>query len=192
MSGIWLVSHIALWVLFLVIAIVLVSILRNLGVLAEALQALQHSGGGASIKLQSGAGVPDLPLQTLQGATIRTSAFAGKATAFVIISPHCRPCHDLLRHVTASASAADPLDLGVQQTVIVSTGARDETQALLLQHGVGDDRIVMIDSDSRVAQEWGITATPTMVIVDRVGKLIRQSAGFVAPPARTPESVAHT
>lgn len=37
MSGIWLVSFVALWVLLLVMAVVLLSVLHNLGVMAEAL-----------------------------------------------------------------------------------------------------------------------------------------------------------
>lgn len=38
MTGIWLVSYIALWVLLLLIAIVLLSVLRNLGLIYERIQ----------------------------------------------------------------------------------------------------------------------------------------------------------
>lgn len=42
MSGLWLVSYIALWLLFLVVAVALLSVLRNLGVIYESLRYLRQ------------------------------------------------------------------------------------------------------------------------------------------------------
>src|SRR5690349_8239311 len=98
MTGLWLISYIALWILFLVLAVVLLSVLRNLGALYETLAAFQNPPQ-EPIKLVPGDIVPDLALPALSGDRVPISAFRGQTTAFLIVSPGCSPCHSLLKDI---------------------------------------------------------------------------------------------
>lgn len=84
MSGLWMISYIALWVLFLATALTLVSALRNMGVLYEAVTRLsQHTKWNqTSTNLTAGAELPEVTLQTLTGDDKPLSALEGIKTAF--------------------------------------------------------------------------------------------------------------
>lgn len=88
MSGLFLLSYIALWVLFLAVALVLVSVLRNLGLIAEAIRAEQPLNVTSS-KLRVGEVLPEIVLQTRNGEDASVHDLAGVRTALIIVSPYC-------------------------------------------------------------------------------------------------------
>lgn len=158
MTGIWLFSYIALWVLFLAVAVVLVSALRNMGVLYEMVARLSVQPSNlrsAPTKLVPGEPVPDVALQTLLGEVVPVTHFRGEKMAFVIVNPGCSPCHTLLRHISKNSANLDPQDPSVQYKVIVSLGDSQGTSSMMEQLDFPQDIPVLVDIQGEVSEKWG-------------------------------------
>lgn len=181
MSGLWLVSYIALWILFLVLAIVLLSVLRNLGAVYELLRT-QRQPLEESSTFTAGETVPALELPMVSGERRSTAAFQGATTAFLVVSPGCDPCHALLKELALHPSEPYPRDPSIRQHVIVSVADITATGVLLEQIGLNSRFPVLVDSEHQVRDRWGIDRTPTTLIVDAQARFIRQSAGFEGRP----------
>jgi thioredoxin-related protein len=181
MTGLWLISYIALWLLFFLVAIALVSVLRNLGVIYESLETMVPRSRRASTKFTAGDIVPDLTLSTLAGEEVNISNFRGRKMAFLIVSPNCSPCRDLLRDIAENGESLDPLDPSVHHKAIVSIGNKPETIELVQDVNLSQDPI-LLDTENLVAREWGIMSTPMIVIVDEQLKVARQIIGGACGP----------
>lgn len=177
MSGLLLVSHIMLWVLFLAVAVVLVSVLRNLGIIAEAIrvgQPLQVM----STKLRVGDVVPNITLQTCNGQPTFVHELAGRSTALIVVSPHCGSCHTLLEHIAAKRDGTDPLDLGVEQTAIISVGNFDEAINFVKRIGKHTSLPLFVDIEEETEVGWDVLTTPTILVMNNELQLERQHVGF--------------
>jgi hypothetical protein len=180
MTGLWVISYIVLWILFLVVAIALLSILRNLGVIYESLVTTRATSVG-NTKLVAGEALPNLTLQTLAGEPITLSKFESVKAAFSIVSPECVPCHRFLRAIATDRAVIDPLDSSVRQRIIISVGDPLATEALARLVQLPHHLPVMVDIGHSIADMWGVTTTPTTVIVDENFRVVRHLAG--APEA---------
>jgi thiol-disulfide isomerase/thioredoxin len=176
MTGPWLLSYIVLWLLFLVVAIVLLGVLRNLGVLYESIQTQSATRSPLS-KLVNGQILPETELQSLSGAPISLATFAGEKTAFLIMSPSCGPCRALLSDVGNAVIDLDPLDPTVQRAVLLSLGEASRTAEFAQQSGVPPTVPILIDAEGVIVREWGIAQTPTTVIVNEQQQIVRQIFG---------------
>lgn len=128
--------------------------------------------------------VPDVALRTRTNSTASISNFRGVTTAVVVVCAHCPPCHDLLRHIATRGATPDPLDLHIAHTVIVSVGSVDDAVALNGQLGLQPNVPVLFDPDSHMFADWGVSATPTLVIVDEQLRFVSHTFGFTAPPSQ--------
>jgi peroxiredoxin len=189
MTGLWLVSYIALWILFLILAVVLLSVLRNLGTLYESL-AVAHPLEEQPIKLVAGEALPDLTMRTLSGERVPVSRFQGTKTAFFVVSPGCSSCTSLLKDIAENGADPYPHDGIVRQRVIVSNADTAETAALIDQTGLPDSVPLLIDPDGGTRREWGVAGTPTTVIVDEQLRFVRHEVGYAEKPARRSTAVA--
>jgi hypothetical protein len=176
MTGIWLISYVALWVLFLGVAVVLISVLRNLGIIYESIQQLPQLRTSPT-KLETGQALPNIMLQTLSGEALSLAALQGSKTAVSIVSTQCGPCRDLLSTIALGTDQADPLDPTVRRRVVVSLSDMLTTAQLIDQVGLSTNVPVFVDPETNVTKEWGITTTPTTVIVDEQLKVVRQVFG---------------
>ena len=177
MTGLWLVSYIALWLLFLLIAAVLLSILRNLGVIFEQLSQLQPKRSN----LEEGQALPEVVLRTPEGETVSTSEWRGTATAFAIISPGCGPCHDYLEQLATDDTVLHLPDATVPEYAILSLGDAPQTQELLqsLDRRAELERFpLLLDTKGQIMDMWGIAATPTTVVVDEQMTVTNQLFGL--------------
>lgn len=104
-------------------------------------------------------------------------------TAFTLVIPGCQPCHLLLESLAARETVSDPLNMGVRQTVVVSVGGVEDTMSLLMQLNVPSRIPILVDPESHLFRAWGITATPTTVIVDEQARYVNQTSGFTTPEA---------
>ena len=184
MSGLWLASYMALWVLFLLTAVALVSVLRNVGELAEAVTRL--SAPRDTVTLVTNEVAPPRAIQAANGEPVSTADFYGQPTTFAVISPSCGPCHSFVE-----ALAADmPLDAfpATTQRVIISTAAADEVNESLAGRALPPDVTVRFDTANRAAEDWGARSTPTFITLDAGGRYVAHSVGFT-PPAVQPVEV---
>ncbi|MCB0076260.1 MAG: redoxin domain-containing protein [Anaerolineales bacterium] len=178
MTGLWLVSYITLWLFFLLIAVVLLSILRNLGTIFEQLSAMKPKRSN----LEEGQTLPDLTLQNADGAGVSTADWMGTSTAFAIVSPGCGPCHDYLGQLVEGGTHPDLPGNGVApKHVILSLGDVTHTRELFqsLDGAVELERLpVLYDVAGQVMDVWGISATPTTLVVDERMTVMSQLFGF--------------
>lgn len=178
MTGLWIVTYVALWLLFLTEAVVLVSVLRNLGVVYTSLAALAPHAKRAPTALKTGDLLPDITFETLEGQPVSLKEFNDHKQAVALISPTCVPCAHYLEEVVRHGGEPDPLDPSVRLGLIVSFGDRDGTKKFVenvggLPRGV----LVVLDSKREVSRHWGISTTPTTVIVDDELRVVRQVFG---------------
>jgi hypothetical protein len=162
-----------LWVLFLLLGVVTLSLLRNMGTLAEAVQQLQQ-GGRDPIKLTAGEALPALALTRLDGTPASLDSYQGSTLTLHLISPGCGPCHELLQSLAT-------VDADSSASLIVSMGSAEATQALLAEAGLRDAPVLLVASDTMFSQ-WGIRSTPTTVELDAAGHFVRHTVGFTPPP----------
>jgi redoxin len=177
-GSIWIVSYIALWVVLLIVTVILVSVLRNLGIVYRSLEALSPAANRAPTALKAGDRLPDVTWQTLAGDPVTLGNLNSRRQAVALVSPSCEPCLAYLREIAEEARDPDPLDPSVRLGVIVSFGDATGTKRFLSKVGkLPADVRVVVDSSREVSSKWGITATPTTVIVDDELRVVRQVFG---------------
>lgn len=176
MTGLWLFSYIVLWLLFLIDALVLLSVLRNLGVIYESLKNITQSPPPPTTLVAGGA-LPNITLHTLSGDPATVSAFSGTTTAFSIVSPHCPACLGLLKEIAEAEMGADKYHSTVPDRIVISIGSSHETAELLRQVQMPQKVPVLIDTENNVMNTWGITGTPITVVVNDQMKVTKQVIG---------------
>lgn len=169
MTGLWLISYIALWIFFLVVALLLISVFYHLGVIYNKVE----NRLPPPTKLTNGETIPEIALQTPGGDQIVISQFLGVETAFVIISPGCSNC---LRVLKAIATGDGFMKLPVQRMVIVSLMDITATLAMVRQAQLSQNYVVLVDTENILEKAWGIHATPVIVEVDNELKVSKQRA----------------
>lgn len=91
MSGIWLVSYIALWAVVLLQGVIIFVLLRQLG-----LMYLGTAQGVSRDGLAVGERAPDFAVQALEGTTLSLADFSGRSLLLVFGSANCAPCRTLI------------------------------------------------------------------------------------------------
>lgn len=170
-----LISNIVLWVLFLIVAVVLISVLRNLGTIYDSLPQRRAQG---QTKLLPDQQLPDVNLASLSGESVPASIFLGEKTAITIISPTCSPCREILEGIIKGTWEPDPRDKTVQRLAVVSLGNTRETTEMIQQIGLPQKIPVYMDVESGVQNTWGIKGTPTTIIVDDQLTVVKQIFGL--------------
>lgn len=186
MTGLWLISYVALWVLTLGMAVVLISVLHNLGVLHQMISGTANIQPPPS-KLKVDQHLPMLTLHTLDGTAVSLEQFRGIKTAFSVVSPGCSGCVRLLEDMVSADGdvSLDPLDSTMQQQVIISVADIPATAALVHQVQLPQELVVLADPKNQVGKAWGVRATPVTVIVDPELTVVRQVVGATAPQPAT-------
>lgn len=182
MTGIWLISYVVLWILFLILAVVLLLTVRSLSVVVEKLQALQPGPEPPATSLEIGETLPDVQLRGRDDTLRALHSFRGTDTAVVVVSSGCGPCRDVLAEIGQHSTTSDPLHLHVAQTVLICLGETNESEQELAQLGVPASLPVFFDPDNRVKSLWGIQGTPTMIVVNPNLQVVHASAGFTPSP----------
>jgi hypothetical protein len=175
------VSYIALWILFLALAAALVAVLHNLGVLYDAVERATMPGKRSS-NLDAGQVLPEVTWRTMAGRPVKSSALKGTRQAIVVVSPTCAPCVEHVKEIAAGERDLDPLDATLQRHVVVCLSDADAAAGFLERVGIDEDVQVLFDRDHELTRRWGISATPTTVIVDDELRVVRQVYGTEAEP----------
>jgi methylamine dehydrogenase accessory protein MauD len=91
MEGLWLLSYIVLWILVIGLAILVLLLYRQLGIMY-----LGTAEGVSRDGLERGTRAPDFNLADQYGTEQRLSNYKGKPVALVFGSPNCGPCRTLI------------------------------------------------------------------------------------------------
>ncbi len=180
MTGWLLVSYIGLWIGYAALAVLSLVALANLGTVRRSFVALSHELKPTISNLKVGQSLPIARLQTLAGDGLSTSEFRGQSRAFAIVSPTCGPCRTYMQTLASDPGDGSSVGLSVRP-VLVSLGDVDGTKVAVGEAHLPDDVIVLVDVWQDVREKWGISGTPTTVLVDEQLRLTSQSAGIGCP-----------
>ena len=132
------------------------------------------------VLLPVGAFLPVMHGQTLDGAAITLGATtAGRSQVIIGIQAACPVCREMMPQLRAMADSLAAS--GDHDVVWVSLSSRDSTAAYVAEHGIRQD--VFLAADERTSVLLGIRAVPTLVIVDREGRVRYRHAGQFASSA---------
>lgn len=165
------VSHVLLWVLVVILAVVVLALARQIGVLHERIApagALTLSGG-----LKAGEQVPDLELGSLHHGSIALRSYAARRQGVLLffLSPTCPVCKSLLGVVRRIAVEQPWLTL-----VLASDGGSESRelgahQRYVQDHGLGSVPYVL---SRELGVTFGVAKLPYAALIDEHGVLIAQ------------------
>lgn len=135
--------------------------------LAAAPRATNGSAQHTNAPSRAGQAAPEVRLPNLSGNEVELASFRGKPTLVLFWNPGCGFCNrmlaDLKKWETARPAHAPEL-------FVVSTGTVETNQAMGLRS------TVVLDRNFATGQAFGVTGTPTAVLVDADGKIASERA----------------
>ena len=151
MNGLWLASYILLWVLLIAVAVVLVSALRNLGVVYSMVSNTPAFSASSSppnqrSRLTKGDKLPDAKWVTAGGELLAASNFIGSKTAFAVVSPSCGPCTDFFR--SSLHDGPDPFDKSLSDFITISLGTAEKPAELPNQFDMQANACAVLDRNA--------------------------------------------
>lgn len=123
--------------------------------------------------LSAGEIAPDFTVQTVSGETVTRSMYAGRKVAFVFISAHCAPCHDLVLQLESLTSQA--AQAGVE-VVLVSSDTQEETRDFIEQKRIHFPILVAPRETNAFFDDYHSPGTPAYCFINTDGKV--HSAGI--------------
>jgi peroxiredoxin len=165
MEVILIVGLLLLWVI----------VIFNLFLTFALVRRLNHERPQARLEpgLSAGEIAPDFSVQTLSGETVTRSTYAGRKVAFVFISTHCTPCHDLMFQLESLTSQATQAGVEV---VLVSSDKQEETRAFIEQKKIHFPVLVAPREANTFLDDYRSPGTPAYCFVNAEGKVY--SAGI--------------
>jgi methylamine dehydrogenase accessory protein MauD len=160
----WLVaSNIALWIGFILMAVMNLALARQIGVLYE-----RVAPAGALMtnqRLQVGGDAPRLPVETLDGDVVEVGApGAGKSQLLFFVSPDCPVCNELTP-VFKSAARAESDWL---EAVLASDGADQDHAGYVADKGLGEFPYLVSEL---LGKSYGVAKLPYAVLIDERRKV---------------------
>ncbi|MEI6458224.1 MAG: methylamine dehydrogenase accessory protein MauD [Pseudomonadota bacterium] len=158
------VSNLLLWLLVVVLAVVVLALVRQVGVLHERITpvgALMLAKG-----LKVGELAPTLPLEALSGAavTVGGARADGRSLLILFVSPTCPVCKVLLPVLKSSRkSESDWLDM-----MLASDGDLADQRAFVAEHGLDVFPYVV---STPLGLSYQVSRLPYAVILDSEGIL---------------------
>lgn len=165
----WIVaSHIALWVGFVLLAVINLALARQVGVLFERI-----APAGALMtnsQIQAGQDAPTLQLVSLDGHAIEIGGASDKAQLLFFISPDCPVCGSL----TAVFKSAAIAERGWLQSILASDGEELDHRAYAQRHGLEEFPYIVSEA---LGRSFGVARLPYAVMINEQGKVV--SMGIV-------------
>lgn len=146
-----------------------VGLLRQHGRLLARLAAVEQRVGLAAEtqpeSLAVGAAAPAVTVSDAGGdeVSVATLLEPGLPLLLLFTSPGCRPCSVLIPEVALWQATHEEL-----QIALVVAAGLEEVRATAQEHAL---TLALADPDRRLAGAFGVTATPTAVLVDSSGRL---------------------
>lgn len=170
MSAPWMAAVISLWVLFVVLALVVIGVLRRV---VAALETLSESGSFSTRELAGGPPVgSSLPAMELRGQDGGQLSLAELSGPFVlaVLTSHCAPCLGIAERLRAGQDTMSWLD-----GVVVVTDPEGPARLDL-----PEPVTVLVDPQSQVVATLQLPGTPFVIAVGADGTV--QAAQLLAGP----------
>lgn len=154
------ITHIALWVVVLAMAAVVVSLMRQTGILLERISPAGLSAKD-SLALKKGQAVEKMTLAALDGAQHTVGgALEGVAQLLLFVSPRCDVCKSILPDAVSLAKA---LPSKLMLTLVVADAAEGA-----LPQSVG--HLPQVPAE-KIASQFGVAQLPHLVLIREDGRL---------------------
>ncbi len=115
---------------------------------------------------------PDFSLTDASGAEVSLSGFRGKLVLLAFVADWCSECVDQLAVAHRFAQKLSEKDTGVLAVTASEFGGRSD-------HAASNTWLtLLLDPEYRLFQGFRIGALPTLVIIDRRGKIVRRHVGL--------------
>lgn len=161
----WLViSHIALWIGFVILVIINLALVRQVGILYERI-----APAGALMlnnTLRVGAEAPPIDVQDIDGHRFKIGPPAGdnKSTLLFFVSPDCPVCGSLLP-VLKSTAASERHWLNV---VLASDGEEQDHRSYIRDKGIEAFPYVVSEL---LGKTYGVSKLPYAVLINEQGRI---------------------
>lgn len=114
----------------------------------------------------------DFSVQTLDGQTVNLADYRGRVVFLNFWATWCPPCVEELPALERFAQAQAQLEGGAVVLASNNSESPEQIRAFLSENGITLDGVrVLLDSDSRVYQQYGVVRLPTTWVIDRDGVL---------------------
>jgi methylamine dehydrogenase accessory protein MauD len=157
MSGWWLASYAALWILVILLGVLVVALARQVGTLH-----LRMGPRGALELDEEGPPLGETPQPVaatdLDGREVWIGG-PGEGQLVVFVSPGCPICREVLPGVPAAARA------GRLEPVVVTDAEEPEAVATYARAGVG----AAVVAGPGLGERYGVPGTPYAVVIDASG-----------------------
>ncbi|HET8580135.1 MAG TPA: thioredoxin-like domain-containing protein [Nitrospiraceae bacterium] len=161
MTGMWLASYVALWIVVAVLVMAVLVFARQIGLLHRRLPPLGARMENAGPEI--GTEPPPVTGLTTEGRPVRLGHVGGKRSLLVFVSPTCEVCRDLAPAVRSlERSERSRLDL----LLVSIRGNATENRSFIRQHKLDDVPLIV---SPELGDEYRIPSTPYAVLVDRDG-----------------------
>ncbi len=158
MEGIWLISYIVLWALVVALAVLVLLLYRQLGIMY-----LGSAEGVSRDGLERGKPAPDFALTDQHGNTHRLSAYRGRPVVLLFGSPHCSPCRILLPQLQDWARKHPEV------TVLWLNAASPEESARFVAETGATIPILPFSPDDNLMDRYRVRVTPFTFFLDAQG-----------------------
>lgn len=151
-----LASHIALWIGFIVMAVINYALIRQVGVLYE-----RVAPAGALMvnrTIEVGQSAPALEALTIDDRRVAIGLPEGRSQLLFFMSPDCPVCGELTPALLSAARAeADWIDV-----VFVSDGDEQDHRGYVARKGIDQPYVV----SELVGKSYGVSKLPYAVVID--------------------------
>ena len=169
MSGLWLVSYLALWILVIILTIFVLGLVRQLGIMQARLGPENKNLLITREGLAVGSAAPDIRgSDVMQQREFKLANLMGRPSIVIFISPSCAPCQELLPHIPELQNT-----WGKKGTVVLcSHGPSEASLHLARAHHLAIP--VISDVEGTIAQAYKVRATPFAYRLDPNGIVRRR------------------
>ncbi|HEX2882640.1 MAG TPA: TlpA disulfide reductase family protein [Polyangiaceae bacterium] len=127
----------------------------------------------------TGVRAPDFSLPVLQGgspgARVRLSDLRGRVVLLDFWASWCGPCRQQMPAIERIAARTDESD-----TLILGVNTADNPQAALQFLSEIETHYTILHDTGEVARGYGATTLPTLVLIDREGKIVVRESTVVS------------
>lgn len=161
MDAFVLTSTILLWPLVLINLILLLAVIRKVNRQSMNMPGLKPP-------LPVGTPAPPFEAQTIEGQSVTLEEFRGRDTAFVFMSPACKPCIEALPRLNALADSASAMGL---KLTLVSGGTPQDTAPVIDSVKPKFPVLVAHQMRNRFFDDYHVAGTPFFCVIDAAGKV---------------------
>ena len=162
MSESWVVSQVVLWVVVVVLALVVLALARQIGLLHERIAPVGALVGAETPRV--GELAPTLEIESWSGKSVRVGGSApdGRSSLLLFVSPTCPVCRELLPVARAMVSSASER----VRLVLASDGPREEHEAYVARNGLSEETYLL---SKPLGLAYQIGRLPHAVLLDEAG-----------------------